>query len=401
MRVGDAPPGTYEDGVHRRAWRLGIVTILRSYRTCIRPAFLLSAMVMGASSASAQPVRVETVEVAGGGEIDGPAYDFRVGRFEVRNDEFVAFLNDALANPENERGQYIYVDLDTGDVYVNTAQIGEQGNGAGGRAIQMFTPAAAGQIEFVNGAFQIAAGAGVDYAVHPVTGASWYGAVKFCNWLTVQVGIDPDQRCYTEAPAGNLDGWHPVTITDAGWRLRDLTAAERETLVTEYLGYRLAMDDGEAVTSAYNEWYKAAAYDPAAPDVVRTRPFGPDVAADHWIFAFGRDLLEWVDANVLDSGDPFEDLEPATAPVGFFDGISLLADLTVTRDTDNPYGIYDLSGNVWEWVQDQDETTDRRRYRGGSWNHQDWSCRVARRGCGDPGRRSGYSGFRVCVFASH
>jgi len=37
----------------------------------------------------------------------GPTYDYRVGRFEVRNDSFATFLNDALANLGNERGQYL------------------------------------------------------------------------------------------------------------------------------------------------------------------------------------------------------------------------------------------------------------------------------------------------------
>jgi len=333
---------------------------------CVSGFLILWTMVRVAQTL-AQPIYVESVWVEAGGEVGGPEYDYRIGTFEIRNDEFVAFLNDAMANPDNERGQYVYVDLDTGNVYVNSARMGALGNGSVGRTILMFSPVAAGQIEFVNGSFAIVAG-GVSYAAHPVTGVSWYGALKFCNWLTIQVGIDPDQRCYTEAADDNPNRWHPITTTDTAWALRGLNDSERAALTTQYLGYRLPMDEGKAVSSPYNEWYKAAAYDPAAPDVVRTRPFGPNVAADHWIFGFGRDSLEDVDANVLNSGDPFEADSPATSPTGYFDGVNLLADLTATRNTGNRYGLYDMSGNVWEWMQDQGGTTALRRYRGGGWD---------------------------------
>ncbi|MCH8147640.1 MAG: SUMF1/EgtB/PvdO family nonheme iron enzyme, partial [Planctomycetes bacterium] len=317
--------------------------------------------------AAGEPLQLDLAKVGAGGEVGGPAYDFRIGRFEIRNEDFITFLNDALANFDNERGMYVYVDTDTGDVYVNTVELGETGVGANDRTTLMFSPAAAGQIEFVGGSYGIVSDA-VDYATHPVTGVSWFGAVKFCNWLTIQVGIDPDQRCYTEAAADDPDGWHPVTITHTGWSLRDLSDEERESLTTEFLGYRLPMDHGAEVTAAFNEWYKASAYDPVAPDVVRVRPFGPDVAPDHWIFGFGRDVIDSVDANFLASGDPFDGFAPATTPVGFFDGINLLTDLTATRDTDNPYGLYDLSGNVWEWMQDRGDSLDQRRHRGGGWD---------------------------------
>ena len=47
---------------------------------------------------------------------DGPAHDFRISCFKVRNDQFVAFLNDAMSNLDNERGQFMYFDTDSGDV---------------------------------------------------------------------------------------------------------------------------------------------------------------------------------------------------------------------------------------------------------------------------------------------
>jgi formylglycine-generating enzyme required for sulfatase activity len=58
--------------------------------------------------------------------------------------------------------------------------------------------------------------------------------------------------------------------------------------------------------------------------------------------------------NLKSSDIPgFDDPFPHTAPVGSFQP--------------NRYGIYDLAGNVWEWVDDQDERDAQGVLRGGSW----------------------------------
>jgi formylglycine-generating enzyme required for sulfatase activity len=113
----------------------------------------------------------------------------------------------------------------------------------------------------------------------------------------------------------------------------------------------------------------------------------------------------------------------STRPVGFFDGANKVRIIATTRDNSSPFGIYDMTGSVWEWTWDwygrgyygQSLTTDplgpdggedrppyhvdepTRVWRGGGWMAPiGWGyLRIAKRWSSAPGDYYSEVGFRI------
>jgi formylglycine-generating enzyme required for sulfatase activity len=104
--------------------------------------------------------------------------------------------------------------------------------------------------------------------------------------------------------------------------------------------------------------------------------------------------------------------------VGWHDGNSNKETVPVGLLSPNDFGLYDLSGNVWEWCEDDwhdnyknhpqdgsawidgDNSAERaggRVLRGGSWVSSAWGCRCAYRSGSGPGNRSINFGFRLAA----
>ena len=85
----------------------------------------------------------------------------------------------------------------------------------------------------------------------------------------------------------------------------------------------------------------------------------------------------------------------------------------VKKRSANELGIYDMSGNVWEWCESKYRYFDKERnatlgkdgqmycIRGGGWQLPPTSCRVSWRGKRLPDLKNSFGGFRLCLDAKY
>lgn len=201
---------------------------------------------------------------------------------------------------------------------------------------------------------------------HPAINVNWYDAVEYCNWLSRQEGFTPVYTITKQMEVALEEG----SREDVQWDVQTDQNAN---------GYRLPTEA---------EWEYAA------------REGGKKVR-----FGNGKDIADPKEINFDASENNKTDYSVVgeyrkrTVPVG-------------SLNSPNSLGLHDMSGNVWEWCEDdwhsnyegapQDGSAwidsprgSERVPRGGSWSYDPQICRAAYRGSRLPPYRYYIIGFRV------
>ena len=192
----------------------------------------------------------------------------------------------------------------------------------------------------------------------PVENVNWYHAIAFCNKLSIKLGLDP---CYTVKVGGTPVDFESLTFdqiptgNNADWNKAELDMNKN--------GFRLP-------TEAEWEW--------AAKGGTDNKWAGTNTDAELKNYAW----------YALNSGSKTHE---------------------VKKKDPNGYGLYDMTGNVWEWLWDWYGTIPAslgadyagpasgsdRVFRGGSWINNANNCAVGLRGISSPDRRNYNLGFRL------
>ncbi len=139
-------------------------------------------------------------------------------------------------------------------------------------------------------------------------------------------------------------------------------------------------------------------------DFIRKLNALPEVKKSGWKFRLSTEL-EWEYAcragstgNYCKLADGTDITDDSLDEVAWYNGNSTLKTHPVGKKKPNAFGLYDMSGNVWEWCEDRYCSGDSQRvFRGGSCGRDSGDCRASFRGYGIPDDRANSLGFRLAA----
>jgi formylglycine-generating enzyme len=303
-------------------------------------------------SAVARAIEIDTVFVGNPGNpadtrfldaahqagVGSVGYSFRIGKTEITNAQYVAFLNAVAATDPYGLYHDIYMQQTWGGV----VRSGDDGS----YTYAVKDPALGGAYTYDN---------------KPVMFVSWGDAARFVNWL------------HNGQPMGAADA---TTTEDGAYPLNGATTAAELMAVTRNPSAKWWIPTED-------EWYKAAYHK------------NDGVTGNYWTFPTASDVEPNNNLPTADSGNSIN----ARAWSGNYttgDYNYPLTDVGAYTQSASPYGTFDQGGSVWEF-NERAFSGLYRGFRGGSWANYTIDPFALGWGRDDPTFKFTNNGFRVAT----
>jgi len=238
------------------------------------------------------------------------AEEFRIGKYEITIGQYTEFLN-AVAATDTYSLWNASMESD-----LNIAGISRSGT-SGGYSYSVIGPSGT-----------TPAGASSP-GNRPITYISWFDAARFANWMHNGQGSGSTETGAYTLVGGQMTGTAPARNPGAHFYIP-----------TE------------------NQWYKAAYYK------------GGGTNGGYWAYATQSDTPP---ANTIGGGAnqanslSASNLYSVTQSSSYSSGQNHLTDVGAFTNSQSAYGIFDQTGNVWEWNDLDGTAGSSRGVRGGSW----------------------------------
>lgn len=308
---------------------------------CLASAVTMEMVTVGDPGNAPDPLNTNSVP-----SIGSVSYTYQIGKYEVRNSEYVEFLNSVAAT-------------DTYGLY-NPSMSSDARGGINRTGI--------------SGSYAYSLKNG--YTNMPVVFVSFYDAIRFVNWMENGQHTGVQGAGTTETGSYAISGGTSV--------------GERETGATWVL-------------PTENEWYKAAYYQPASAGGPSDNYWLYPMQTDSIPYSdqppgTGSPSPSRAANFYRDDGpaNGYNDGYATTGDPGFNSGANYLTDAGAYTFADSYYGTLDQGGNVEEW-NEAIVPESARQLRGGGWAFDEASLRSVNRDASWPLSEESYFGFRVAM----